>query len=233
MRVDLKLLALKTVRRLKTVGFRTTLLEALWGQEIGALLGHGGTKDEFDLKNGTDTGGSVRLWNFKIDSPNVIFGQKYQATDEEELIDAIDLLPDDPRKFTFVDLGCGKGRALLVAAKLGFKQVIGVEFAHELAKIAKENLAKMQIPNAIVVLADAAEYRFPEGELVVYLYNPFSREVMEKVAANLGKLLSQKLYVIYKVPDCAAVFDATGFLTRLGSPPTRNYIQVWRAVPPS
>jgi SAM-dependent methyltransferase len=198
-------------------------------RELVGRLGRGDTTDGFDLKYGTDTGGKIALWNFKIDSPNAVFGVKYQATGEEELAEAISFLDDHPQNLTFIDLGCGKGRALLVAARLGFKQVIGVEFAHELAGIARKNLGVMRIPNAAVVEADAAEYRFPDNDMVVYLYNPFSKEVMEKVLENLRESLGKRLYVIYKVPDCAEIFDKSGFLIRMGGPPTRPYIQIWKA----
>ena len=66
----------------------------------------------------------------------------------------------------------------MLASSLGFKQVIGVEFAQELVEIA--NLAKMKVTSAIVEHLDAAEYRFPDRDLVVFLNNPFLK-VMEKV----------------------------------------------------
>jgi SAM-dependent methyltransferase len=185
--------------------------------------------DDFDLKHGTDTSGDIPLWNFTIDSPNARFGVRYQPSDEQELAAAISFLPEDPRNLTFIDLGCGKGRALLVAAQLGFKQVIGVEFARELVDIARNNLVNLRIANAVVVESDASEYRFPGGDMVVYLYNPFSEEIVRKVIANLSKFASKKLYVIYTASEYPALFDQSGFLTRLGSPPERDYIQIWSA----
>ena len=134
------LLVAKSIRRLRKGGVRSIL------RELVGRLGRGDTTDGFDLKYGTDTGGMIALWNFKIDSPNAVFGVKYQATGEEELAEAISFLDDHPQNLTFIDLGCGKGRALLVAARLGFKQVIGVEFAHELAGIARKNLVVMRSP---------------------------------------------------------------------------------------
>ena len=49
-----------------------------------------------------------------------------------------------------------------MASKLGFQQVIGVEFARELVDIARTNLAKMRISKAVVRHGDAAEFHFPE-----------------------------------------------------------------------
>lgn len=225
--MDFQLVLVKTVRKLRTVGPRATL--ALGFQTLGRLLRRGGTRDAFDLKYGTDTSEAVPLWKFRIDSPSARFGAGYQTISEQALIDAISFLRDDPKVLTFIDLGCGKGRALLVAANLGFKQIIGVEFVHELAEVAKRNLAKVRIADAVVVETDAATYRFPDSDLVVYLYNPFSEEVVHMVLANLRESLPKKLYVIYANPLCASLFDTSGFLTRLGCPTGRADIQVWSA----
>jgi len=108
-----------------------------------------------------------------------------------------------------------------------------VEFVQELAEIAKQNLEQMGIKNAVVLQADAAQYRFPNSEIVVYLFNPFSEEVMLKVVDNLRGCLPKKLYVIYAAPQCAALFDESGFLTRLGCPPGRADIQIWGSGTPA
>ena len=167
---------------------------------------------------------------FKINSPNARFGVIYQTIDEEGIIEAIKVLQEqeDTRDLTFVDLGCGKGRALMVAANLGFKTIIGVEFVHELAETARKNLQKLGLTDAVVVESDAANYRFPESDMVIYLFNPFSAEVMQKVVANLKESLSKKLYIIYVNPQCGPLFDASGFLTPMESVPKRPDIQIWR-----
>ena len=211
------------------MGLLPTLRQATGFQGLRGLLRPSGPTDAFDLKYGTDTGEPAALWKFKIDSPNARFGAGYQTISEEALVDVIRFLGEDTHALTFVDVGCGKGRALLVAANLGFKQVIGVEFVHELAVTARKNLAKLSITNATVVEIDAVDYRFPpRSDIVVYFFNPFSEEVMQKVIVNLGESFPRKLYVIYACPQCAGLFDASGLLTRLGSPPKTPDIQVWR-----
>lgn len=219
---DVQLLVAKSAEKLRRDGLWITL------QQARRYLSRDRIADDFDVKHGTETGGVEPIWNFHISSPNRRFGRGYTATNEQELTDAINFLREDPQKFTFIDLGCGKARTLLVAANLGFKQVIGVEFVHELAETARKNLAKMRILNAVVVETDAAEYRFPDTDMVVYLFNPFTQEVVQKVVANLRESSSKKLYVMYKTPCCAANFDASGFLTRLGTA-GRHDIMVWRA----
>jgi predicted RNA methylase len=41
---------------------------------------------------------------------------------------------------TFVDIGSGKGRALIIAAEYAFKRIIGVEYSPSLATICRRNL---------------------------------------------------------------------------------------------
>jgi SAM-dependent methyltransferase len=222
--MDIQLLYIKIVQKFRTDGLQATIRKAF------AHLTRRRTTDDFDVRHGTDTAGIEPLWKFKIRSPNARLGVRYQASGEQELVEAVNFLHEDPQTFTFIDLGCGKGRALLVASKLGFQQVIGVEFARELVDIARSNLAKMRSSSAVVRHADAAEFHFPNSDMVVYLYNPFSQEVMRKVVANLRQSPAKRLYVIYSDPKFGQVLDSSGFLNRLGCPPGLQNIQIWTAV---
>ena len=47
----------------------------------------------------------------------------------------------DFQRFRFVDVGLGKGRALLLASDYPFREVIGVELSPELDRIARSNIA--------------------------------------------------------------------------------------------
>jgi methyltransferase family protein len=64
-----------------------------------------------------------------------------------------------------VGLGCGKGLPLLVAARLGFAEIIGVEFAPKLAAIARPNAEIMGIKNISVDVACS--------NIVLFLFNHF------------------------------------------------------------
>src|SRR5262249_41119604 len=153
-------------------------------------------QDDFDARYGTDTGGAIGLWRYRLNSPNAVHGVQYGAigdTYTESLLSGI------PRAATFVDLGCGKGRPLIVAARMGFRNVVGVEFVQELASIAEKNL-RITGFTATVVCADADAYSFPSGPLVVYMFNPFHEPVMRLVAANL-RSRKDELWVIYVNPQ--------------------------------
>ncbi|MBW8828574.1 MAG: class I SAM-dependent methyltransferase [Burkholderiales bacterium] len=219
--MNLQLLTSKLIHTFRTEGVPATC------RRVIAHLGRKRPEEDFDRRHRTDTGGLEPLWKLSIRSPNAVFGERYQATGEEELLAALEFLGEDFRNFTFIDLGCGKGRTLMVAAKKGFRRVIGVEFAEELVEIATRNLARHQAPNVIVSHADAADFVFPEGNMVLYLYNPFSEEVLRKVISNLRATALNKLYLIYKTPRCADLLDASGFLKRFGQPPAAPQMAIW------
>lgn len=184
-------------------------------------------RSAFDREHGTDTDGDLPLSDFTIDSANLRFAERYQPTYPEAITKTIGAIGIDPAEWTFVDLGCGKGRTLILAAEIGFRAVVGVEFARELADIAASNLKKLRLHNASVWAGDAAEYPFPEGNLVIYMYNPFSAEVLAPILERL-RTRKGRLCLIYKNPKYAEVVDAAGYLRRRTDLPGKDPI-VWEA----
>lgn len=91
----------------------------------------------------------------------------------------------------FVDLGCGKGRALILAAQFGFKKIRGIEIAEELCKNALENwvLVKNKFPGVLlnVEQMNASKYQANNETGVIYLFNPFPEKVMMDVIQNIKK----------------------------------------------
>jgi SAM-dependent methyltransferase len=193
-----------------------------------------GKVDTFDAVSGTDTQQWAALSDLTIGSSNAQYGERYQPTDEGELKRALALIGGPSESATFVDLGCGKGRTLLIAARAGFKKVIGVEFAEELVRTARRNLASVAA-SATVEHADAADFVLPAGDLVVYMFHPFGADVMSRVTENLGRAAEQsprpKIFVLYKNPQHKAVLDAAPFLLRVATPRwtwTPN-VAIWRS----
>lgn len=189
--------------------------------------------DDFDRHHGTDTSGELALWEMKVSSPSARFGIRYQASPKDELVRVMNGLDIDTKDFSFIDLGAGKGRTLLVAARLGFRRVIGVEISEELADIARSNLAKLNVTNALVIHGDAADYVFPSGGLVIYLYNPFTTPVMALVVRALEYRVEHgaldEIYVVYYRPNCAALLDQSKFLRRVSGAHDSRHIAIWKA----
>lgn len=208
-----RLVAVKLVRSFRQNGLRTTVRFAaahLKPQRIE-------TTDGFDAARGTDTSGTVPLWKLRLNSSNAQFGTGYQTSSGRGLVEAIKVIGEHPRNLTFIDLGCGKGRMCILARELGFKKVVGVEFAPELARIAEENLKTTGATDAAVIVADAANFNFPPEAFLLYLFNPFGPEVMEKVVENLRLAKAERQFIVYDSARCADLFDSCGFLRRIGS----------------
>lgn len=199
------------VDRVSTVVREEGAVVALAKIARGAVrLLHRNATDEFDTAFKIDTWREVPLWRLHVASENASYGSKYQTTDPDVFLDAIRRVPADLRDFTFIDLGCGKGRTLILAAKQGFLKVIGVEFSPELAAIARQNVSQVGV-SAEIIEDDAARFRFADSNLLIYMYNPFGKSVMHSVIANLldwrGRHSSQA-FLVYINPVCHGEFES-------------------------
>lgn len=175
---------------------------------------------EFDRTHNVDTRGMVMLDTLdEVVGSHRYAGSPYEGADFDLLREWIASLKIDFSQYTFVDLGSGKGRALLIAAQFPFRKVCGVEFAPALHAVAQKNLASYRGPRQCkdvhADLGDAAEYSFPAGPLVVFIYNPFNGAVMERVLANLTRshrAQPRDIWVAYWNPMEEALFDRYGFV---------------------
>ncbi len=173
----------------------------------------------FDAAYGVDTGGAVALSSLSIASENRQLGVNYLAIDPDEFDRGVEQLALRFEDFVFVDLGSGKGRALLLASRRPFKKIVGVEFSVELHTLAQKNIARYQAPEQRcrlfdVRLEDATKYELPEEPLVVFLYNPFGAEVMRQVAERVRashQLNPRPLFVLYVNPFQESVWLDAGF----------------------
>ena len=126
----------------------------------------------------------------------------------------------DWSRFTFVDLGCGKGRALLLASRFPFRQVLGIELDGALAAIAQANLLTFRAPwqqcHALTVLhADATAIDLPPTPILLYLYHPFLAPALKRVLRRLERSLRQnprELWLVYINPEAAHVLRGFPFL---------------------
>ena len=110
--------------------------------------------------------------------------------------------------FTFVDLGSGKGRTLLMASDYPFRRIIGVELLPSLHQIAQENVRQYKSESQKCfalesICADATAFPLPTDPLVIFLFNPFPESGMRQVVANLEQSLREHprpVFVLYHNP---------------------------------
>jgi SAM-dependent methyltransferase len=140
------------------------------------------------VTHGTQTAGVNRLWLKRLFRRKECL--RYQAVDEQWFREAVEDVP----RWTFVDMGCGKGRALILAHEVGFRNLIGVDFSASLCRAARRNLARLNIP-ARIVTQDATQFDFPAEPAVLFFYNPFGEELMKRVLARIGDVPRILVYV--------------------------------------
>ncbi|MBD5633923.1 MAG: class I SAM-dependent methyltransferase [Candidatus Eremiobacteraeota bacterium] len=144
---------------------------------------------------------------------NIEHATHYEPTPVGELERLLAHVPFPLDRATFVDLGAGMGRALFAAARYPFRQIVGVEISPALAAIARDNLAVLDISEFAcrdirIVRGDASTFRFPKGDLIAYLYNPFDAMLVAKVIATLARGRRTNLALLYHTPVERDVVEA-------------------------
>ena len=181
-------------------------------------------------------------WDFRVNTTSGavawrdrligMFHSEYQPTAPaafHEMLDSL-LREADPRAdvdfrdFTFVDLGSGKGRTLLMASDYPFRRIVGVEFLPSLHQIAQENLSKYKSDSQKCfalesICADATAFPLPDEPLILYLFNPFPESGMRRVIANVDQSLRthpRAVYILYHNPLLEHVLGESTMLRKVG-----------------
>lgn len=113
---------------------------------------------------------------------------------------------------SFIDIGAGMGRAMLLASQMPFRRVLGVELNPTLARIARRNLGIWRKTGRAVapmqmIQGDAAEFAFPPGPCVAFLFNPFGATVMRRLLNNMADR-SDAIDLLYVNNEQEGVFEA-------------------------
>lgn len=129
-----------------------------------------------------------------------------------------------PRNLHFVNVGCGLGRACILAAEYGFEKVTGVDLAAELCEGARQNIARCRLPSRRklapidIVQMDGLLYCGQTKADLLLMFRPFSRKLTRQVLdalAGRARSLNKTMTVIFTermlVRDSyAPVFAETG-----------------------
>ena len=185
---------------------------------LGDIIGYlftGPPRDRFDRRYGVQTAGNV--------DPAAA-----GVTDSAALTDAIRYVPiseqvmrhvlgnaariADPAGLSFVDLGCGKGRALVMASWHPFRSILGVELSPQHAELAQHNLAgylarprhgKVRCASVTVACGNALHCDLPAGDLLIFMYRPFKGQVFQGVLDRLHQRHEQtgdRVLIAYVCP---------------------------------
>lgn len=201
-------------------GASSTLARELWGflreatparrrQRYGDM--------EYDWEHRVNTTSGTVGWRERLLG---VFHSPYQPTDPALFREMMAALPIQFDQFTFVDLGSGKGRTLLLASEYPFQKIVGVEILPKLDRTAQENIRAYKSPtqrcfDIQTVCADAREFELPDEPFVLYLFNPLPEGALRQVIALLEKSLVQfprPVWVVYHNPLLESAIAASPFL---------------------
>jgi hypothetical protein len=216
---DLRTLACEV----KTQGFMNALSTAYKALCLRTQIAR---DQRFDRKFGVDTCGLAMLSDLSIKSSHSENCVYYTGTPVALVQRTLSCLPNALQDFVFVDFGSGKGRILLVASKLPFKRIIGVEFARELHEIATHNIRVYKSPEQRCfdiesIYIDACEFEIPSDKCVLYFYRPFQGRVFQQVLDRIDasyRAHPRKMYVIYCSPFSGDPLKTLEYVKRLPVP---------------
>ena len=185
-------------------------------------------------------------WDFRVNTTSGAVGWRdrllgvlhspYQPTEPGLFHAMLDALAEQAKlnyaNFTFIDLGSGKGRTLLMASDYPFRRIVGVELLPALNAIAQQNLTAYQSGTQKCfalesICGDATSFPLPAGPLVVYLFNPFPEAGLRRALENLRQSLSatpRAAYVLYHNPQLEHVLGESGFLSKVGRASCRERV---------
>jgi SAM-dependent methyltransferase len=113
--------------------------------------------------------------------------------------------------YCFVDLGCGKGRVVMMASLYPFRAVRGIELSADLTKVARRNLSKWRREGRAVcrdvevecgdVLAMDLDRIGADGPVALFLFNSFDENVLRPLMERLAEGRPDPLDLIYVHPD--------------------------------
>jgi len=192
-------------------------------------------------------------WDFRVDTTSATVGWRdrllgmfhspYQPTEPTLFREILaSLMQANPNinlgEFTFIDIGSGKGRVLLMAADYPFRRILGVELMPDLHRVAKENIGKYKSDSQQCfaidsIQGDASEFIFPSELTVLYLFNPLPESGLAKMISNLEHSLEQyprAVFVLYHNPLLERVLTQSGALKKIAGTPQYSILFQNRSV---
>jgi len=192
----------------------------------------------FDQIHGVETSGLIAAGNLTTGHPNDAHVTAYYGVAPSILRTLISLWratnpPHPISRYTFVDIGAGKGRAMLIASELPFHQVIGIELNPTLADTAQLNLEHWREAHASDATAtpivpirlleqDALTFDFPRTPTLTFLFHPFQAPVLKLLLRRIEAQFAKRpgaptpaFDLLYVNSECRTVLDRHPAFTRL------------------
>lgn len=111
--------------------------------------------------------------------------------------------PQPIDRTVFLDVGAGKGRAMLLASQHPFLRVEGVELNAGLAAVAQANLKLWNQDSRALALAplrlregDATRCPLPQEATLAYLFHPFETKLLRRFLRHVAKSVARQPRVV-------------------------------------
>ncbi len=175
----------------------------------------------FDVWYGTTTNGMLPSWLLRSGEIADAHITAYAGCQPSCVRQALNVIPQ-LEDCTFADLGCGKGRALILASEFPFRRVLGIELAPRLVPVARRNaqIVRKTYPQRTeieIIRGDATAVPLPEGSLVIFLYHSFGPELVARLLFRMTDAVlgtDRVVFLIYENPVYGAMVDAIEGFTR-------------------
>ncbi|MGE0233670.1 MAG: class I SAM-dependent methyltransferase [Flavobacteriaceae bacterium] len=172
------------------------------------MLGHRWLGDrERDAHEFVSTAGFRGLGAEAFDDPDRSMAYGYRATPRALVSWVLDELDPDYARTSFVDLGSGRGRVVLEAARRPFLRCLGIEISPSLHEDAEQNLRHW--PRSLMACRDVdyvcdsiLRASLPEGPLLIWMFNPATDRLILRLAARLAERAAagQPITLVYVDP---------------------------------
>ena len=164
-----------------------------------------------DWRYGIHTAAYIDLREFGITDPSC---HLYNGTNYRRFPEMLRQIEIRPGEDVFLDFGSGMGRVVIMAARYPFRKVIGVEVVPELDQIARENvrrsLTHLRCQDIELCLTDARTYAIPPEVSVIYLWNPFGPDILDRVLENIHQSVRtspREVRILYFTPPGVQYID--------------------------
>ncbi|MBK5273248.1 MAG: class I SAM-dependent methyltransferase [Bacteroidia bacterium] len=170
------------------------------------------------IKYGIRTFAPVKLTDLTITNADITKSSSYEAVNYYMLEKLLTEFCRLSSSTSIVDLGCGKGRVMVVAAHFGFTQITGIDFAKELCEEASANMKKIEKKYQglkwKVITANVLDYKILPEDSVFFMFNPFVEETLASFLDKLDEscsLFPRKIYFLYASPQHTSALQKRGY----------------------
>ena len=201
-------------------GYMSALRAGL-SRAIGPKYGH----ENFDNVHDVDTS-EASLAQSGIPAESIAEAIRYEPVHSGVLHHLFRSLPFRHEECHLVDLGCGKGRTLMVGAEYPFRAITGVELSPLSAEIARDNLSRnrRRVDAKCTVIdvqcENAVNFTVPHGDLFVTMYNPFLGQTFRECVEHLHRAAlaepARRIWIAYINPWlCEETLEQSGYFRRI------------------